>query len=158
MFDVEVGDADPADFAFLLKTGHFGPAFFDVGIGLGPMDLVEIDNVDVKAAQAVFAFLADGGGFEGGHDFALVVPGAFAFGEDVGFVGAAFESLAYDFFGVAETVDGGGIDPVEAGIESGMDGGDGIVVILIAPGEGPAGAADSPGADAEGCNFEIAVS
>ena len=35
-----------------------GPAFFDIFVGLRPVNLVEIDRVDVKTAQAVFAFAA----------------------------------------------------------------------------------------------------
>ena len=44
--DVEVGDADAADLALALQLGHRGPAFFDFLVGHGPVDLVEVDDVD----------------------------------------------------------------------------------------------------------------
>jgi len=58
---------------------------------------------------------------------------------------------------MAETVDGGGVDPVDAVVEGGVDGGDGLVVILWAPGELPAAAAHGPGADSDGSEFEVAI-
>ena len=51
-----------ANFAFLHQIGNGGPAFFNVFVGIGPVDLVEINDVNVQTAQAVFRFAADAGG------------------------------------------------------------------------------------------------
>ena len=37
------------------------PAFLDFVLGLGPVDLVEIDDIGLEPAEAGFAFPADGG-------------------------------------------------------------------------------------------------
>ena len=54
-------------------------------------------------------------------------------------------------------VDGRSVDPVDAGIERGVDRFDGFVVVLRAPAESPSSAADSPGTDADGGEMEVAV-
>src|ERR1035441_7495470 len=41
-----VGDADPADLAFLLEPRQRLPALFEILIRLRPVDLVEVDRVD----------------------------------------------------------------------------------------------------------------
>ena len=61
------------------------------------------------------------------------------------------------FLGVAESVDGGGIDPIHTVVERGVDGADGFVVVLGSPGECPSAAAHCPGADADGGEVHIAV-
>ncbi len=151
----EVGDADPADFAFALEVGHDGPALFDVFVGLGPVDLVEVDGLDLQAAEAGFALAADL--LLGVRDFSLFVPDHGGLGEDVGLVRGGLEGSGDDFFGVAEAVDGGGVDPVDAEIECAVDGGDGVVVVLIAPCHGPVASADGPCAEADGGEVEVGV-
>ena len=149
----EVGDADPADFSFALEVGHGGPALFDVFVRLGPVDLVEVDGFDVETAEAVFALAADL--LLGVGDFFFVVPDHGGLGEDVGFVRGGLEGAGDDFFGVAEAVDGGGVDPVDAEVEGFVDGGDGVVVVLRAPCEGPVAAADGPCSEADGGEVEV---
>ena len=151
--DAEVGDADPADFSFALEVGHGGPALFDVFVGLGPVDLVEVDGFDLQAAEAGFALAADL--FLGVGDFFFVVPDHGGLGEDVGFVRGGLDGFGYDFFGVAEAVDGGGVDPVDAEVEGFVDGGDGVVVVLRAPCEGPVASANGPCAEADGGEVEV---
>ena len=68
---------------------------------------------------------------------------------------AVFSARADDFFGVAEAVDGGGIDPVDAEVEGAVNGRDGFAVILRAPGEFPVAAADRPCAKANRSEFQI---
>src|SRR6185312_8942195 len=155
---VEVADADVAHLAGFPQLFAGGPAFFDVFLGLRPVDLVEIDGVDVEAAKAVLAFFEDGGLFEALVDDAVRPPAPLALGEDVRLLREAFEGAADDFFGMPETVYGGGVDPVDAFIESRVNRVDGSVVILRAPGECPTGAAHGPRADSEGSDVKIAVS
>src|SRR5262249_50825665 len=55
----------------------------------------------------------------------------------------------HDLLGVTKAVDGRRVDPVDAGVQRLADGGDGVPVVLGAPGEFPARAPDGPGAEAD---------
>ena len=122
------------------------------------MDLVQVDDIDLEAAQAVFAFAAEGIALQVLNDLAISIPGALALGEYIGFVGAAFEGARDHFLGMAESVHGGGVDPVDAVVQGGVNGGNGLVIVLGTPGEGPSGATHCPGAYADARQFQIAVS
>ena len=61
-----------------------------------------------------------------------------------------FDGVANHLFRVAETIDGGRVDPVDAEIEGAVNGAYGIGVILRAPGELPVPSADGPGAESDG--------
>jgi hypothetical protein len=69
----------------------------------------------------------------------------------------ALEGAADDLFGVAEAVDGSGIDPVNAQIERAMDRGDGFVVVLRPPCEIPVAAADGLRAKADRGELKVEV-
>ena len=88
---------------------------------------------------------------------AVGVPEPRALGEDVGLVRRGFDRAAYHLFRVAQSVDGRGVDPVDAQIERAMNGGDGVVVVLRTPGVLPVAAADGPGAEADGSEMKIGV-
>ena len=60
LFHAEVRHANPADLPRLLQPRHFGPALFDIGVRLRPVDLVQVDHVQLQPAQAVFTFFANG--------------------------------------------------------------------------------------------------
>ena len=90
------------------------------------------------------------------RDKAILVPAHAAFGEDVG--AGAFpcaESAGGYFLGVTEAVDGGRVDPVDAEFEGAVNSGDRIIVVLRAPTELPAAAAESPGAEAHRRDVDI---
>ena len=91
------------------------------------MDLVEVDGVDAEAAQRSLKFFGQRRGLERAVDGAVGVPAERTLGEDVGFAGRGFNGAPNDFLGVAQAVDGGGVDPVDAKIEGAMDGADGFV-------------------------------
>jgi hypothetical protein len=112
------------------------------------VDLVEVDGFDVEAAEALFAFVANL--FLTVRDFTFFVPDHGGLSEDVWIVQGGFEGAGYNLFGVAEAVDGGGVDPVDAEVEGFMDCCDGIVVVLIAPCEGPIASANGPCAETDG--------
>ena len=161
LFRAIVRDADRADFARFLQIDHCLPGFFECwAVVFGrPVNLVEIDDVDFQALQAVFAFLFDGSGGVNFRDGALVVPAHRALGENVRAIAFPFfESASDDFFRMAEAVDRGGVDPVDAEFERAVDCGDGVGFFLCAPGEGPASAADGPGAEADGRDHQIGIS
>src|SRR5712672_1945333 len=83
---IVIGNANPADFPFFLQGSHGLPGFLEGGTVVfgGPVNLIEIDDVDPQAAQAVRTFLANG--FRRVHlrDAPVLVPTHATFGEDVG--------------------------------------------------------------------------
>ncbi len=155
--DVKIRDADPAHFAFLLQFGHLRPAFLDVRIGVRPVDLVQVDDVQLQTPQAVFAFATDGIGFQNAANVARLIPHPLAFGEYVRKVGAARQGARHDLLGMAQAVNGGRIDPVHASVQGCLDGRDGFVIVLRSPGEFPASAAHRPCTDADGREVHITV-
>jgi hypothetical protein len=113
---IEIGNADPANFAFFLQGGEGAPGFFEAGpIVFGrPMDLVEVDDINLQAAQAVFAFLPNGVGIVDFADAAVFLPAHDAFGEDAWACAFPFAQSASDyFFGMTYAVNGGGVNPVD---------------------------------------------
>src|SRR5579859_5933143 len=56
-----------------------------------------------------------------------------------------------------ESVDGGSIDPVDALVQSLMDGADRLIIVLCAPGKIPVAAANGPGTEADRGQFEVRV-
>src|ERR1700691_881946 len=154
---IEIGHTDPAHFAFALKLRHGGPAFLDVRVRLGPVYLVEVDNVQLETAQAGFRFGADGVRFQALANLAALVPNALAFGKHEWFAGAALQRAGYYLFGMAQAVDRGRVDPVDARIQRGVYGRYGLVGVLRAPGESPTAATHGPCAGADGRNVHIAV-
>src|SRR6202034_1891983 len=73
-----------------------------------------------------------------------------------GLVGAAPQCARHHFFGMAQPIDCGRIDPVQAGVQSGVNGGNGFVVVLRSPGESPPPTAHGPCANADRREFEVA--
>jgi hypothetical protein len=65
--------------------------------------------------------------------------------------------LRNHFFGVANAVDGGGVDPIHAEFERAMNGVDGVCVLLVSPSKIPAAPADSPGAEPGGSDLQIGI-
>src|SRR5260370_10086853 len=106
---VEVGNANPAYFAFALQLGEGRPSFFQCG-GVRiwrPMDLVEIDHIDSKPAQAVLDFAADGLGAQHLSHVALRVPAQAALGKDIRpRTEPAFEGAGDNFLRESPAVDG----------------------------------------------------
>ena len=83
------------------------------------------------------------------RDTTFGIPAHGALGENVGArTLPLLQRAGDDFFRVADTVDGGGVDPVDAEFERAVNGGDGVGVFLGAPAEIVAGAANGPGAEA----------
>src|SRR5438552_13244271 len=159
--DVKVGHANKAHFAFCLQRGESLPGFFDSGFVVlrRPVHLVEIDGVDLEAAETVFAFAANGNGTELFPDFAFLVPAQNAFRKNVGARTAPFlQRASDDFLGVAQAVNGGGVDPVDAELQRAVNCGDGIGVVLRTPGKFPATATESPSAKADARNVDVGVS
>jgi hypothetical protein len=84
------------------------------------MDLIEVDDVDSQAAQAGIESLADVCGASAFHP---VAEAHSKLGRDDRVVAAALECFTEEFFALSGTVDIGGIEKVDARIESGVDDG-----------------------------------
>src|SRR5262245_22924733 len=109
------------------------------------MNLIQIDRVQLQTAQAILAFLEDARALVNLGDAALWVPSHRALCENVRT--RAFPSLqcAGDYFlRMADAVHRGGVNPIDAKIESAMDCGHGVRVLLRAPAKIIAGAANGP--------------
>src|SRR5258708_37515183 len=122
------------------------------------MDLVEIDQIDGEAAEAVLDFFTDRLRTQYFVYLTFETPAQAALGEDVGPRTAPFlQRAADDFLGVSETVAGGRVDPVAAEFERAVNGGDGVVVCLRSPGELPARAANGPSSVAHGSDVQVGI-
>ena len=69
----EIGNAGVADLAFFDQVCQTVPGFFDVLIRQRHMDLVQVNNLDVQAAQRIFNFLPDAVGFENIVDHFIIM-------------------------------------------------------------------------------------
>src|SRR5258708_35169049 len=115
------------------------------------MDLVQIDDIDGEAAEAVLDFFTDRISAQYFVHLTFETPAQAAFGTDVRpRTAPVLQRAADDFLRVSQTVDGGRINPVDAEFERTVNGGNGVVVVLRSPGELPARAADRPGSVAHG--------
>ena len=133
------------------------PAFLDLLVRLGPVDLVEIDRLDLQAAQAGVALGEHALAPQRLADLAAVAfPHAAALGGDDHVVAAPGDRLPDQLLGVAVPVDRGGVDPVDAGVEAGLDGAHRLGVVLRAPAELPVAATHRPGAETDGGEVETA--
>src|SRR5690242_2083993 len=117
LLDVEVGYADPADLALLLQPGHRLPGFLKARsiVRRRPVHLVEIDDIDLQAAQAVFAFLADRIAAVILADVALFIPAQDTFCENVRPRSAqVLQRLGNNLFRMADSINCGSVNPVHA--------------------------------------------
>src|ERR1700676_3781502 len=88
----------------------------------------------------------------------LLVPTKSTFGENVWPRSRPGSQRKGDnFLRVAHSVNGGRIDPVNAKLECAMNRGYRCFIILLAPTKFPAGAADGPGAEADGRDRQVRV-
>ena len=156
--DAEVGRARVADLALLDHAGDLGPRLFHVGVGVGPVDLVEVDHVHAQPAQAALRLLAHARRLQPVEDRALgrVIPDQAALRRQDHAIAAPLERLADDFLRVAQAVGGRGVDPVDPRVEAGLDGRDRFVVVLRPPAEVPR-PADGPRAEADRGEVEVGV-
>src|SRR5439155_5942160 len=115
LFDIEVGDTDPADLPLLLELRHCSPAFFEFRrVVHRPMDLVKVNGFDLQPAQAVFTLAANRISLQHVMDLPMAIPTQTTFGEDIRTRTVPTRQRAgYDFFRVAGAIDGRGINPVD---------------------------------------------
>jgi len=80
----------------------------------------------------------------------LFVPAAFALGGDQRPLTQATQGATHDLFAMAETVNGRGVDPVDAQVQRPVDRASGLLVVLRSPTVRPVPAAHGPGAQTDG--------
>ena len=125
--------ADVADLALADEVGEGAEGLLHVGVGAGPVDLVEVDVVGAQAAQGVLDLAHD----PAAGSAALVRVLAHRHEELRGeehVVAAALAAPPDDLLGHAAGVDVGGVDEVDAGVEGAVDDAGGVVAVVVAPG------------------------
>src|SRR4029077_2317647 len=156
--DAEVGDADVAHLPLALEARQFRPALLNVFLWFGPVDLVEIDHIDLQATQTAFALAPNRLRLKACDDGSVRVPHPLALGENIRTRRTSLKCARHHLFGMTESVKRGSVQPVEAVIQGGVNGGDRIAIVLRAHATVPTAASDGPGADSGGGEVEIAVS
>jgi len=125
------------------------------------MELVQIDDLDAEPFEAVFALLDNPVAGQVAEDRVAVPAGLFATalgGDQRAFAVAELgETFANHFLGATKAIHGGGIDPVDAGVDSRVDCGDRVRLLLRPPAHPPVTATHGPGAKTDRGEFEIAA-
>ena len=160
--DGKIRYADVSNLPFFFQLRQRLPAFLDFIFGIGPVDLVEIDDVQLQAAQARLQFVADGIALQAAMNLILglpefLAPDHRALGKDVGLLLPSFQRPCHHFFRMAKAINRRGIDPVDAKVEGALNRGDRIVVVLRAPAKLPVATADGPGAKTDGGDLQVRI-
>src|SRR4029077_16411590 len=124
----------------------------------GPMDLIEVDHVDLQPLETRLGFPANGRGLEVVRNFSGFIPDKAALGEGIRARTKLLDSAADDHLRVPQPVGRCGINPIHAVIQARMDRGDGFAVILRAPSEFPLSSPNGPGSNPNRRNPQVALS
>lgn len=132
----DVAGTDGADLALLLELDKGVHGFGDWGRRVLPMGDVVIDVIGAETAEALLDLVKNGVAAEiAVHGLAVIieemmalggVPDEAAFGGEHDLVAAALDGAADQLFGKTLAIGGGGVDQGYAGIDGGLDGGDGF--------------------------------
>ena len=153
------GGADVAGFSCFDNVVERFEGFFDGGLVVPAVDLIEVDVVGAEAAEGVVDFGEDGFAREAGA-VGVRAHAAVDFGgeDDLVAGGEVFEGAAGDFFAGAVGVDVGGVEEIDAGVDGGFEEGAGLV-FGQAPGMNAAARdAIAHAAEADLGDFEAGVS
>ena len=139
----EIADADGADLPLLQQRGHRLGGFFDRHRRIGPMHLVDIDDVGAEPAQGILDLLADAPAAGIAEDLP-VAPLQPDLGREknMGTQLAFRDGLADDLLGPAEAISGCRIDEIDPAFDRRANRGDRLAFV----GAAPHPAADGPGA------------
>ena len=148
------GRPDRPDLSAVDQVRERRECLLDVGGGVRPLDLVEVDVVGLQAAQRVL---------DRGHDPAprralligIVTHRAAHLGREDDAVAAPLQSLADDHLGVAVGV--GGVDEVDPGVQRLVDDAGRVVRVGVADGRREHQGAERVGADLDAGPAEGAV-
>src|SRR5690348_3112823 len=120
------------------QFGQRGPALLDPLIWIGPVNLVQVDDIHLQTTQTLLDLAPDRISLEHTNNLAIRCPCTRALGKDIGTPGSAFQGASNNFFGMAKSIDCGGINPVDTKIDCPLNRGNRIIVILWPPGGRPA--------------------
>jgi hypothetical protein len=116
--------------ALLNKFCHGADGFFDGNFGVDAVLVVEVDDVDAKAAEAGFAGLLNVGGLAvDAHPSAGIIAYIAELRGEKNFIATIANGAADQLLIVSASVDVGGIEEVDAKVERSMDGLNGLFVI-----------------------------
>src|SRR5580704_3559144 len=121
--DREIAYADGPDLSCLVKRAHGFGGFLDRDLGIGPVDLVDIDIVGAESAQRIIDFLHDPLAGRVAINLAIAPFQSGLRGNDR-FGAHALERLADDLLGYAEAIHRCGIDQVDVLMQRGPNRGD----------------------------------
>src|SRR5207253_2380110 len=119
---------DRADLAGAYQLRQRGKRLLDVGVGVGPVNLVQVDVVGLQAAQRVLDLGYDPAPRGASPVWVVAHREAHLGGED-NVIAAALEGLADDLFRFAAGVGVGGVDEVDSSVQRAVDDADRIVVV-----------------------------
>ena len=122
------------------------------------MDLVKIDDIGFQPPQTGFTFPTNRVRLERGPDVALRIPNPLAFGEDVWAWRPALEGVRDYLFGMAQTIEGSGVNPVHTVVQHGVNGGGRFGLVLRPHAAVPSTTSDGPGPYSDRSDFQIAIS
>ena len=108
--------AEVADLALVHEVAQRAERLVDVGVLVGPVDLVEVDVVGAQPPQAVLALLEDPAAGPAVH-VRVLAHRPHELGREHDAVAPVRDRLADDLLGLAGGVDVGGVDEVDAGFE-----------------------------------------
>ena len=128
----KVGRAEVADFALLNEVVQGTEGLLDRGFGVGPVDLVEVYVVGVEASEAVFHGVEN---VVAGSASAVgvVVHGHNELGGYNQAVATTLDPISDHLLGLSEVIDVGGVDEVDAKVESLVKDSEGARLIIAAP-------------------------
>jgi hypothetical protein len=130
LLDADVGDADVADLALALQFLQRPDRLLVRDLGIGGVQLVEVDAVDPQAFQRSLAGLAQVLGAPVAGPLARTGPGQAALGRDHQAVGVGMKRLGDQLLADIGPVGVGGVDQVDAELDCAPQHGDRFVVVV----------------------------
>ena len=141
---IVVAHADMPHFAGFHRVSHRAPAFFNVLVRLRPVHLIEINTLHTQPDQTLIDLGQHALTLDLCEGHTLIIPTPAALGGNNRAFGKAFDRLTHHLLRMAGAIHRRGVDPIHAEFQSAPDRRHRIAVILRAPTELPATAADGP--------------
>src|SRR5579862_1489749 len=156
---VKIRNAARAYLSFLDQLHHRGPGIFHGRAGfVRPMELVEINSVHTQTAKGGFAFAPYGIWLQSSlrlsHGIAFESHAALSESKWTLRLRNIAQKPSDHFLRMAEPINRGRINPVDAQIDRVAHRGDGLGVVLVPPAVGPAASADCPGTEPNCGDFQ----
>src|SRR6266478_1907 len=129
-----VTDADGANFPLFVEFAKSGGCLLDGDERVGPVHLIDIDIVRLETPERILELLKNALARGIAFDFAIrPIESNFGGKDDVLSATTLAQGFAHDFFRTPIAVNGRCVDQVDALVECGMNGADGLVLVSSAP-------------------------